>query len=256
MMAEAPKARLSRPLRTVLSDETYNRVREMLLTHEIAPGERINIDALARELDVSQTPVREALARLESDDLVIKEPLRGYQATALLSASELKDLFQFRGIIEPWAAMTAARGITEDGRERLAAELTAGKDAQHLNTEDSYKAMSEHDARFHALVAELSGSDFVREAYIRTHCHLHLFRLYTVLKTRLREDRKDAAVIRELFELYYEPKSGFLAFTEHQAIADAISAGDQAKASTLMLAHINSSLERFGPTMSMMEENQ
>jgi hypothetical protein len=67
---------------------------------------------------------------------------------------------------------------------------------------------------------------------------------------------KDAAVIRELFELYYEPKSGFLAFTEHQAIADAISAGDQDKASTLMLAHINSSLERFGPTMSMMEENQ
>jgi len=115
-MAEAPKARLSRPLRTVLSDETYNRVREMLLTHEIAPGERINIDALARELDVSQTPVREALARLESDDLVIKEPLRGYQATALLSASELKDLFQFRGIIEPWAAMTAARG-NHRGRE-------------------------------------------------------------------------------------------------------------------------------------------
>jgi DNA-binding GntR family transcriptional regulator len=228
----------------------------MLLSHEIAPGERINIDALARDLDVSQTPVREALARLESDDLVSKEPLRGYQATALLSASELKDLFQFRGIIEPWAAMTAAGHITEDGKTRLAEELARGKEAQNLDTEDSYKAMSEHDARFHGLVAELSGSDFVREAFIRTHCHLHLFRLYTVLKTRLREDRKDATVIRELFELYYEPKSGFLAFTEHQAIADAISSGDQKRASSLMLAHINSSLERFGPTMSMMEENQ
>ena len=252
-MAKAPHAR---PLRTVLSDETYSRVHEMLLSHEIAPGERINIDALARDLDVSQTPVREALARLESDDLVSKEPLRGYQATALLSASELKDLFQFRGIIEPWAAMTAAGHITEDGKTRLAEELARGKEAQNLDTEDSYKAMSEHDARFHGLVAELSGSDFVREAFIRTHCHLHLFRLYTVLKTRLREDRKDATVIRELFELYYEPKSGFLAFTEHQAISDAISAGDQKRASSLMLAHINSSLERFGPTMSMMEENQ
>ena len=256
MMVEVSKARTIRPLRTVLSDETYNRVREMLLTHEIAPGERINIDALARELDVSQTPVREALARLESDDLVIKEPLRGYQATALLGASELQDLFQFRGIIEPWAAMTAARKITDDGRTRLTAELATGKEAQGLDMEASYAAMSEHDARFHALVAELSGSEFVREAYVRTHCHLHLFRLYTVLKTRRGEDRKDAAAISELFEMYYQPKSGFLAFTEHQAIADAISAGDQEKASALMLEHIHSSLERFGPTMSMMEENQ
>lgn len=85
----------------MLSDETYSQIREMLLTHEIAPGERINIDALARDLDVSQTPVREALARLESDDLVIKEPLRGYQATDLLTVSQIQDLFQFRGLIEP-----------------------------------------------------------------------------------------------------------------------------------------------------------
>jgi len=255
-MADVSRARTTRPLRTVLSDETYNRVRDMLLAHEIAPGERINIDALARELDVSQTPVREALARLESDDLVIKEPLRGYQATALLTASELQDLFQFRGIIEPWAAMTAARKITDDGRSRLAAELDTGKAAEGLNIEDAYAAMSEHDARFHALVAELSGSEFVREAYVRTHCHLHLFRLYTVLKTWKGEDRKDAAVIGELFELYYQPKSGFLAFTEHQAITDAISAGDEQTASTRMLDHIHNSLERFGPTMSVMEKNQ
>ncbi len=77
-MAASKATKPLRSLRTVLSDETYSRIREMLLTHEIAPGERINIDALARDLDVSQTPVREALARLESDDLVIKEPLRGY----------------------------------------------------------------------------------------------------------------------------------------------------------------------------------
>jgi len=256
-MVRNAKARTSRPLRIVLSDETYIRVREMLLTHEIAPGERINIDALARELDVSQTPVREALARLESDDLVVKEPLRGYQATALLGASELQDLFQFRGIIEPWAAMTAARKITDDGRALLAAELATGKGAQAFDIEHSYEAMSEHDARFHVLVAQLSGSEFVREAYVRTHCHLHLFRLYTVLKTRQGEDRKnDAAAISQLFEMYYHPNSGFLAFTEHQGIAAAISSGDEESASALMLEHIRSSLERFGPTMSIIEENQ
>ena len=45
------------------------------MDHILPPGERVNIDALARELDVSPTPVREALARLEADGLVRKRPL-------------------------------------------------------------------------------------------------------------------------------------------------------------------------------------
>lgn len=245
-----------RSLRTVLSDETYSRIREMLLTHEIAPGERINIDALARELDVSQTPVREALARLESDDLVIKEPLRGYAATDLLTVHQIQDLFQFRGIIEPWAATHAAKTIDDEGRRRLQEELARGKSAEELDPEDAYAAMSEHDSRFHTLIAELSGSQFVKDAYVRTHCHLHLFRLYTVLKTWMDEPREDAEVVGELFELYYQPKSGFLAFTEHEAIAKAIMAGDEATASKLMLEHIENSLKRFAPTMSAIEKGQ
>jgi len=246
----------SRPLRTILSDETYYRTRELLLNHQIAPGERINIDALARELEVSQTPVREALARLEADDLVVKEPLRGYTATALLTVSQIQDLFEFRSLIEPWAAQHSARNITEDGKRRLLEELETGKEAENLAIDDAYAAMSEHDARFHTLIAELSGSRFVQEAYVRTHCHMHLFRLYTVLRTWMEEPREDAEVIGELFELYYQPKSGFLAFKEHQEIAAAIIAGDDEAAGTLMLEHIQNSLHRFAPTMSVMEKNQ
>lgn len=244
-----------RPMRTVLSDETYDRVRDMLLKHEISPGQRINIDALARELNVSQTPVREALARLESDDLVIKEPLRGYKATALLTVDQMKDLFQFRGIIEPWAANMAAKHITDDGKERLKQELSRGKEAENLDIDDAYAAMSQHDARFHTLIAELSGSEMVREAYVRTHCHLHLFRLYAALKNWMGSPRSDAAVVGELFELYYEPKSGFLALKEHEAIAQAVMNGEDKKASELMLSHIQNSLKRFAPTISAMENN-
>jgi len=255
-MAASKAIKPLRSLRTVLSDETYGRIREMVLTHEIAPGERINIDALARELDVSQTPVREALARLESDDLVIKEPLRGYATTDLLTVHQIQDLFQFRGIIEPWAATQAAKLITDEGRERLTEELERGRAAETLDPDDAYAAMSEHDSRFHTLIAELSGSEFVKDSYVRTHCHLHLFRLYTVLKTWMDEPREDAEVVGELFELYYKPNSGFLAFTEHQAIAKAVMDGDESTASRLMLEHIENSLKRFAPTMSAIEKGQ
>lgn len=254
MAIETPSR--SRPMRTVLSDETFSRIREMVLNHTIAPGERISIDGLARELDVSQTPVREALARLESETLVIKEPLRGYAATQLLSLDQLRDLFEFRGVIEPWAAARASQHITEEGRIQIREELDSGRKAEGLDIDDAYQAMSEHDARFHTLIAELSGSEFVKDAYVRTHCHLHLFRLYTVLKTWMKEATEGAEVVSELFELYYQPKSGFLAFKEHQQIAEAVMSGEEEVAAELMLRHIQNSLLRFAPTMSAFQSGQ
>ena len=254
-MATETPAR-SRPIRTVLSDETYSRIRDMVLDHTIAPGERISIDGLARELDVSQTPVREALARLESETLVVKEPLRGYAATELLTLDQLKDLFEFRGVIEPWAAARAAMNITEEGCQKLREELDSGRKAEGLEVDEAYQAMSEHDARFHTLIAELSGSEFVKDAYVRTHCHLHLFRLYTVLKTWMNEAREGAEVVSDLFQLYYQPKSGFLAFQEHTQIAEAVMSGNAEAASELMLGHIQNSLARFAPTMSAIEQGQ
>lgn len=245
----SPNGTSRKPMRMVLSDETYETIRSMLLTHEIKPGERVNIDSIARQLDVSQTPVREALARLESDELVVKQPLRGYAATQVLSVKQLDDLFQFRSIIEPWAASAAAANISEAGAEALRQELEAGRLAGELDIDRAYAAMSEHDARFHELIARESGSEFVRDAFARTHCHLHLFRLYQVLQTWMSESRDDAKVVSELFKLYYQPEGGFLAFREHKAIAKAILEGQGEEARNLMLDHIESSRQRFGPTI-------
>jgi DNA-binding GntR family transcriptional regulator len=67
--------------RTTLTDDVYAAVQALIMDHVIPPDERVNIDALARRLDVSPTPVREALARLEADGLVSKRPLAGYTTT-------------------------------------------------------------------------------------------------------------------------------------------------------------------------------
>lgn len=246
----------ARPLRMVLSDETYDTIRNMLLTHEIAPGERIKIDGLARDLDVSQTPVREALARLESEDLVSKEPLKGYAATQLLTVKQLDDLFQFRAVIEPWAASAAAKNRNDEDIQAIKAELQLGAAAGKLELDDAYAAMSEHDARFHELIATISGSEQIKEAFVRTHCHLHLFRLYQVLKSFMNDNREEAELVSEIFKLYYQPAGGFLAFKEHQGIADAIIAGKGKLAEELMLKHIESSRQRFGPTINAIHESK
>src|SRR4030088_1753112 len=55
------------PVRSVLADRVYELIKVKLMDNVVDPGARLSIDALSRDLDVSATPVREALARLESD---------------------------------------------------------------------------------------------------------------------------------------------------------------------------------------------
>src|SRR4051794_32245065 len=95
--------------RQMLADDVYEAIKTMLMDHVVRPGARISIDGLAREFQVSSTPVREALARLESEGLAVKEPLKGYRATELLTLAEFDDLYRFRLLLEPWAARRGAR---------------------------------------------------------------------------------------------------------------------------------------------------
>src|SRR5262245_61724474 len=115
-------ARLHRlPQRQVLSDDVYETIKGLIMDGVVEPGTRLNIDALTRELGISQTPIRESLARLESDGLVLKEPLRGYRVASRLSRAEFDDLFEYRLLIEPWAAGRAAERAGTDDLARLKA---------------------------------------------------------------------------------------------------------------------------------------
>jgi DNA-binding GntR family transcriptional regulator len=235
------------PRRSVLSDEIYDMIKAMIFNHEIAPGLRVNIDALALQLEVSQTPVREALARLEADGLIAKEPLKGYKATELLSIKELNDLFQFRLLIEPWAAETAAKLIDNTGKTALKAEMQSAKTAIKFAGDHQFEALAEHDSRFHMLVSSISGNQTVADFYERTHCHLHLFRLYMANKLHRIDGESRAAFVQDLFEQYYQGGSGQLAIKEHDAIAKAILGQNPKAAKAAMHSHIESSLKRFSP---------
>ncbi|MGC9670760.1 GntR family transcriptional regulator [Planosporangium sp. 12N6] len=188
------------PQRQVLADDVYEAVKALVMDHVIAPGARVSIDGLARQLGVSQTPIREALARLESDGLVTKEPLRGYSATPLLTRSEVDDLFLFRLLVEPWAASRAAELADRDAHARITQEIASCPEPPLGDEYEAYKTLAAHDSRFHSLIAALSGNRQLRVALERTHCHLHIFRLYSAggggTQTLAEHQRIAAAVIR------------------------------------------------------------
>lgn len=234
-------ADLSQSSRSVLSDETHDAIMWRILNHEILPGARINIDALARDLGVSQTPVREALASLESENLVVKLPLRGYRATPLLTPEQVISLYQFRSLIEPWAAAQAAELHTAEDAIALRDEITQMADLDPNNFEEAHAKISAHDTRFHDLILQMAGNEYVHDGYTHTHFHLHMFRLFEARKTLPQEILEIPGLGGPLFANYYNPEQGFLTVYGHTAIAEAVLDRDAKKASELMLAHVNGS---------------
>lgn len=203
--------------RLTLTEDVYASVQALIMDHAVAPGARINIDALARQLEVSPTPVREALARLEADGLVRKRPLAGYTAAPLLSREEFEELVEMRLILEPPAASRAAGVVAASDVDRLRAE------ADLPDPQPGIAAFTAQDARFHNLVAELSANHMLHEAVVRLRSHLHLFRLH------------------------FPPAHYGISAEEHHRVVDAIAAHDPERAAAAMRAHITAARERHLP---------
>ena len=91
-----------------LVEEVCSRIRADIMSLKIPPGARISVDNLARELGVSQTPIREALSMLEARGLVTKKYLVGYCSAPKLNRRQFEKLYDIRLVLEPHAAGLAA----------------------------------------------------------------------------------------------------------------------------------------------------
>jgi DNA-binding GntR family transcriptional regulator len=99
------------------SDIVCAMLRELIISGELEAGEPLRQRDLAARFGVSQTPVREALRRLESEGLVTNDPHRG--ATVTGNADAVEDNSQIRAVLEPLGARLAARSVTEAQLQRL-----------------------------------------------------------------------------------------------------------------------------------------
>ena len=89
------------------AETAYAVLREAIITNALAPGTRLRADALARQLGVSKTPVREALRKLQAEELIAMQPGSGL-SVKVLSEQELFDIYYIREALEGMAARLAA----------------------------------------------------------------------------------------------------------------------------------------------------
>ncbi|PZE20188.1 GntR family transcriptional regulator [Paenibacillus xerothermodurans] len=98
--------------RKPVADEIYSSIKHQILSYTLSPGEKINIDQLARGLHVSNIPIREALSRLASEGLVHIVPYKGV-TVAEMSLQELDELYELRIELEGYATRKATYLIPE-----------------------------------------------------------------------------------------------------------------------------------------------
>ena len=163
--------------RQTLPGSVYEIVTDMLMTHAFEPGARLNIEELARTLGVSPTPVREALARVEADGLIVKQPGRSYTVAPLMGIEQVRELIELRLLVEPaLAAKAAAQAEPNEIKELRRAARAGGAGAKITAAANRLDMV--YDATFHAMVADLAGNQMISDMLTRLRSHLHTFRLY------------------------------------------------------------------------------
>lgn len=210
-----------------LSERVYDRVRTMLVTLEIKPGTRIGIESLARTLGVSQTPVREALSRLEAGGLTVRITNVGFCAAPALSHKQIKDLFEVRLQLDPFAARRAAEHISKPEIEELQSVCEQFDVIAESGKALCYRDLIALDISFNKLVASASGNTFIIDTLDRIQAHFHLL-----------VGLFDAEIPRHVAE-------------EMRAIFDAISVRDGDAAERTMRHHITKSIRRFSKIIAI-----
>jgi DNA-binding GntR family transcriptional regulator len=145
-----------KPLEKVsLVDRIVTTLRDRIAEGEINPGETLRIERLAREFDVSRTPVREAISALEAQGLVVRRT--GYTPTVFAPLRrEVLEYFEMRQVLEPLAARLALPNVTDELIERLTALVDA---MDFRETADWYRLNRE----FHDGIYEAARRPFLHE---------------------------------------------------------------------------------------------
>lgn len=215
-------AGLARP--SSLAGSVYDAIFAQLMSLQIPPGARITVDNLVRELNVSHTPIREALGRLEGEGLVMRAHLVGYRAAPQVSRDRFDELYELRLMLEPEAAAKAALRMDEAGLQAL--DQLAGVMAKTNDGDDErlrYSDFARQDAEFHDKILDIAGNGLMRDVLRMQHTHFHIFRL-----------------------MYHRLVTSE-ALDEHEALMDALRRGDPEGARDAMRVHIQNSRTRLLP---------
>jgi len=173
--------------RQTMQEAVLEHLRNMILNRQLLPGERLAQDELAKQLDVSRTPIREALHKLASEGLVTISPYKG-ASVAEFSPSELEEIYSVRSALESHAAYLAAQRITDEELEQL--EVLLHQIEEAFQKKDFLRLLEVHH-QFHASICVAAKQQRLCKLAIQ---HLELTDLYQRMALSLGRGARDPVV--------------------------------------------------------------
>src|SRR6266702_127590 len=178
--------------RTDYVDEVYKVLLDAISDGSLAPGSRLTQEEIAAELEISRSPVLQALRLLKKDGLVLDAPGRGL-LVAPLDANWIANLYEIRGAIDALAARLAAT-------RRVKLDKSLSSNGRRASKSGDVKALIEADIAFHSAIYSASGNPLIAET-----AHLHWVHLRRVMGAVLQVSTQRKTI-----------------WEEHAAIAEAI----------------------------------
>jgi DNA-binding GntR family transcriptional regulator len=204
----------------LLGDHIYRQLREMIFRREITPGQALSVPKLAVQLNVSRSPVREAVQQLINEGLAVHVPYAGARVQKL-DAEAVRQVFAVREVLDGLAGRQAALVIT---RAEIA-ELEEIVAEQHANlaAEAEGNRDSQLDLRFHSLIRDSSKNEPLRTSLSRLEALAHLYSS----------------------AMWNSDENRLVAVEEHDRILGALRAGDERAAGEAAEAHVRAVLVRM-----------
>ena len=216
-----------------LRQQVYQALRQIILKGDLASGERIVETKLAKKLQVSRTPIREAIGQLQREKLIVSNPNGGFRV-ATLSAQDAIQLYDCRIALEKLAVVDACEYISEKQLKKLEKwVLRAEKLAESAKKSDILQLL-DIDYPFHHLIAESSGNQWLLNLLEQIFDKMALLRVQTtnhnpqVLEIRL----------------------------EHREVYQAIAKKDSELAQKTIVEHLIASKARVVKELELINQNQ
>jgi len=210
--------------RNVLSNKVYAAIKEMVANHRFQPGARLNVEKISKELEVSRTPVWEAVRRLQQEGLLQNIPYRGVFMVEMTLERAL-ELYQVREALEGLAARLAALYANEKILDKMGEIL---ENQIKVVEKGDLLGYSRTDFDFHGLIHKMSHNTVLQE-------------MLESLKTKMQPITVE---VRPLLPRLYE---------DHLEIIDVIRSKDPEKSEKVLRRHnrvvqtqIQKEIERLG----------
>lgn len=210
-----------------LREQVQAQIRNLILTNSLRPGQPLIIDQVAKNLGVSHTPVREALAMLQYDGLVRMRPY-GHPRVAEIEISDIHEVCEMRIVLEGWAIRKATLTLPDRALDEMEGILDRARQDAEGSRFDSHLAS---DLAIHGMILRSSENK---------------------LFNRLAQVVSDRSIrIRSLAESIAPAEKVFQIISEHLVLLEALRSRDPELARASLIAHLEAGMVR---TLGTLEE--